>query len=118
MLLDVAQLRLRRPIHNKPSGYLRFATLATKPGEISGWVYGALLERPHNAAVLGLVPVGSYRLSNCDANLTHALGASQQAGFCLIRGRDQPRGGSERNAETGVLHQCRSLGEEKILDTK
>ena len=36
MLLDVAQLRLRRPIHNKHSEYLRFATLATKPGEICG----------------------------------------------------------------------------------
>jgi len=36
VLLDVALLRLRRPIHNKPSGYLRFAALATKPGEISG----------------------------------------------------------------------------------
>ena len=36
MLLDVGLLRLRRPIHNKPSGYLRFAVLATKPGEISG----------------------------------------------------------------------------------
>jgi len=36
VLLDVALLRLRRPIHNKPSGYLRFAALAPKPGEISG----------------------------------------------------------------------------------
>ena len=36
MLLDVALLRLRRPIHNNPSGYLRFAALATKPGEKSG----------------------------------------------------------------------------------
>jgi len=36
VLLDVAQLRLRRPIHDKPSGYLRFAALATKPGEKSG----------------------------------------------------------------------------------
>jgi len=33
VLLDVAQLRLRRPIRDNPSGYLRFATLATKPGE-------------------------------------------------------------------------------------
>jgi hypothetical protein len=36
VLLDVAQLRLRRPIRDNPSGYLRFAALATKPGEISG----------------------------------------------------------------------------------
>jgi len=36
VLLDVAQLRLRRPIRDKPSGYLRFAALATKPGEKSG----------------------------------------------------------------------------------
>ena len=36
VLLDVAQLRRRRPIHDKPSGYLRFAALVTKPGEISG----------------------------------------------------------------------------------
>jgi len=35
VLLDVAQLRLRRPIRDNPSGYLRFAALATKPGEIS-----------------------------------------------------------------------------------
>jgi len=34
VLLDVAQLRLRRPIRDKPIGYLRFAALATKPGEI------------------------------------------------------------------------------------
>jgi hypothetical protein len=32
----VALLRLRRPIRDKPSGYLRFAVLATKPGEKSG----------------------------------------------------------------------------------
>ena len=32
----VAQLRLRRPIREKPRGYLRFAVLATKPGEKSG----------------------------------------------------------------------------------
>jgi len=32
----VALLRLRRPIRDKPSGYLRFAALATKPGEKSG----------------------------------------------------------------------------------
>ena len=31
---NVAQLRLRRPIRDKPNGYLRFATLVTKPGEI------------------------------------------------------------------------------------
>jgi len=36
VLLDVAQLCLRRPIHDKASGDLRFAALATKPGEISG----------------------------------------------------------------------------------
>ena len=29
----VAQLRCRRPIHDKPSGNLRFAALVTKPGE-------------------------------------------------------------------------------------
>jgi len=40
VLLDVAQLRLRRPIHDKPSGYLRFAALATKPGEKSGLIVG------------------------------------------------------------------------------
>jgi hypothetical protein len=34
----VAQLRLRRPIRDKPSGYLRFAALATKPGEKCGLV--------------------------------------------------------------------------------
>jgi hypothetical protein len=34
MFLDVAQLRLRRPIHAKPGGYLRFAALITKLGEI------------------------------------------------------------------------------------
>jgi len=32
----VALLRLRRPIRDKPSGYLHFAALATKPGEKSG----------------------------------------------------------------------------------
>jgi hypothetical protein len=36
VLLDVAILRLRRSIRDKPSGYLRFAALATKPGEESG----------------------------------------------------------------------------------
>jgi hypothetical protein len=36
VLLDVAQLRRRRPIHDKPSGYLRFAALVTKPGEKCG----------------------------------------------------------------------------------
>ena len=36
VLLDVVQLRLRRPIRDKHSGYLRFAALATKPSEISG----------------------------------------------------------------------------------
>jgi hypothetical protein len=36
VLLDVAQLRLRHPIRNKLSGYLRFAALATKPGEKCG----------------------------------------------------------------------------------
>jgi hypothetical protein len=36
VLLEVAQLRLRRPIRDKPSGYLRFAALATKSGEKSG----------------------------------------------------------------------------------
>ena len=34
----VAQLRLRRPIRDKPSGYLRFAALATKPGEKCGLI--------------------------------------------------------------------------------
>ena len=34
MLLDVAQLRLRCPIRDKPNGYLRIAALVTKPGEI------------------------------------------------------------------------------------
>ena len=38
VLLDVARLRLRRPIRDKPSGYLRFAALATKPGEKCGLV--------------------------------------------------------------------------------
>jgi len=38
VLLDVAQLRLRRPIHAKPDGYLRFTALATKPGEKYGLV--------------------------------------------------------------------------------
>ena len=38
VLLDVAQLRLRRPIRDIPSGYLRFAALATKPGEKCGLV--------------------------------------------------------------------------------
>ena len=33
VLLDVALLRLRRPIRDNPSGYFRFAALATKPGE-------------------------------------------------------------------------------------
>ena len=32
----VAQLRLRRPIRDYPSGYLRFVVLATKPGEMCG----------------------------------------------------------------------------------
>ncbi len=36
MLLNVVILRLRRPIRDKPTGYLRFAALATKRGEISG----------------------------------------------------------------------------------
>jgi drug/metabolite transporter (DMT)-like permease len=36
VLLAVVLLRLRRPIHAKPNGYLRFAALATKPDEISG----------------------------------------------------------------------------------
>ena len=36
VLLDVAQLRRRRPIHDKPNGYLRFAALVTKPGEKYG----------------------------------------------------------------------------------
>jgi hypothetical protein len=36
VLLDGARLQLRRPIRDKPSGYLRFAVLATKPGEKSG----------------------------------------------------------------------------------
>jgi len=40
VLLDVAQLRRRRSIHDKPSGYLRFAALATKPGEICGLARG------------------------------------------------------------------------------
>ena len=34
MLLDVVQLRLRRPNRDDPNGYLRFAALVTKPGEI------------------------------------------------------------------------------------
>ena len=34
VLLDVAQLRLRCPIRDKPNGYLRIAALVTKPGEI------------------------------------------------------------------------------------
>ena len=38
VLLDVALLRQRRPIRDKPSGYLRFAALATKPGEKCGLV--------------------------------------------------------------------------------
>jgi tetratricopeptide (TPR) repeat protein len=36
VLLDVAQLRLRRPIRDKPSGHLRFSVLATKLGEKGG----------------------------------------------------------------------------------
>lgn len=36
VLPDVARLRLRRPIHSKPSGHLRFAAFATKPAEIGG----------------------------------------------------------------------------------
>ena len=36
VLLDVEQPRLRRPIRDKPRGYLRFAALATRPGELSG----------------------------------------------------------------------------------
>jgi len=36
VLLDVAQLRRRRPIHDKPNGNLRFAALVTKPGEKYG----------------------------------------------------------------------------------
>jgi len=35
---NVALLRLRRPIRDKPSGYLRFAALVTKPGEKNGLV--------------------------------------------------------------------------------
>jgi len=33
---NVVLLRLRRPIRDKSNGYLRFAALATKPGEKSG----------------------------------------------------------------------------------
>ena len=40
VLLDVALLRVRRPICDKPSGYLRFAALVTKPGEKSGLAVG------------------------------------------------------------------------------
>ena len=40
VLLDVARLRRRRPIHDKPSGYLRFAALVTKPGEKCGPIAG------------------------------------------------------------------------------
>ncbi len=36
VLLDVVQLRLRRPIHDEPNGYLRFAVPVTTPGEKSG----------------------------------------------------------------------------------
>jgi len=32
-VLDVLGVRLRRPIHDKPGGYLRFAALVTKPCE-------------------------------------------------------------------------------------
>jgi signal transduction histidine kinase len=35
VLLEAVLLRLLRPIRDKPSGYLRFAALATKPGEKS-----------------------------------------------------------------------------------
>jgi len=34
----VALLLLRRPIRDKPSGYSRFAALATKPGEKCGLI--------------------------------------------------------------------------------
>jgi hypothetical protein len=33
---NVVLLRLRRPIHADPNGFLRFAALATNPSEISG----------------------------------------------------------------------------------
>ena len=40
-------LRLRRPIRDNPSGYLRFVALATKSGEICGLAYS---ESPDAAA--------------------------------------------------------------------
>ena len=36
VLLDVVRLRLRRPIRDKPNGYLRFTALVSKPGEKTG----------------------------------------------------------------------------------
>jgi hypothetical protein len=56
VLLDVAQLRLRRPIHNKPSGYLRFAALATKPGEICGLGSRGRAAKRRNTHSLGRQP--------------------------------------------------------------
>ena len=36
VVLNVVQLRLRRPVHVKSAGYSRFAALATRPGEKIG----------------------------------------------------------------------------------
>ena len=41
-----ARLRRRRPIHDKPSGYLCFAALVTKPGEIGGLICESGVRRP------------------------------------------------------------------------
>jgi len=53
VLLDVALLRLRRPIRDKPSGYLRFAALATKPGEKCGLTPRHSFIHPQEAENLG-----------------------------------------------------------------
>ncbi len=65
MLLDVAVLRLRRPIRDNPSGYLRFAALATKPDEKSGLDHArrALGDTdPHESHTMPAVEIVSFFL--------------------------------------------------------
>ena len=69
VLLDVVRLRLRRPIHAKPSGYWRFAALVTKPGEISGLtasLFPLLGGRTVDEVVRIEAVVGGERSTICD----------------------------------------------------
>ena len=73
MLLDVAQLRLRRPIRDKPNGYLRFTALVTKPGEICRLAayatrndlgIPALLKLSERPGLEGSIPNSDFRFPN------------------------------------------------------